>query len=99
MLIDTADIIYASVQDGVVSLATDDHQGTSNHRTLDELMSSLDPEVFWRVHRSYVVNLHRIREVIPWFNRTIQLKMNDAAATEIPVSRSQTRRLKEHLKL
>ena len=51
------------------------------------------------MHRSYVVNLDRIKEVVPWFNRTIQLKMTDPAGTEIPVSRTQTRRLKEHLGL
>jgi two-component system LytT family response regulator/two-component system response regulator LytT len=43
--------------------------------------------------------LRRIKEVIPWFNRTLQLKMADERETEIPVSRSQTRRLKEHFKL
>jgi len=99
MLVDTKDIIYATVEDGIVTLATDEWRGTSNLRTLDELIANLDPAVFWRVHRSYVVNLRRIKEVIPWFNRTLQLKMADDGETEIPVSRSQTRRLKEHFRL
>jgi two-component system LytT family response regulator/two-component system response regulator LytT len=99
MLVDSKDIVYATVEDGVVSIATDDWTGTSNLRTLDELMTSLDAAVFWRVHRSFIVNLQRIKEVIPWFNRTIQLKMSDRKQTEIPVSRSHTRRLKEYLKL
>lgn len=99
LLVDAQDVIYATVEDGVVTLATDRVTGTSNLRTLEELSASLDPAVFWRVHRSYIVNLHRIKEVIPWFNRTVQLKMTDRAETEIPVSRSQTRRLKNHLNL
>ncbi|HSF17284.1 MAG TPA: LytTR family DNA-binding domain-containing protein [Vicinamibacteria bacterium] len=99
LLVDDSDIVYASVEDGVVTVVTDQVTGTSNARTLEELAASLDPNVFWRVHRSYIVNLERIREVIPWFNRTIQLKMTDRAGTEIPVSRSHTRRLKEHLNL
>ncbi|MFQ5790911.1 MAG: LytR/AlgR family response regulator transcription factor [Acidobacteriota bacterium] len=99
MLVSSKDIIYATVADGVVSIATDKWTGTSNLRTLEELATSLDPALFWRVHRSYIVNMQRIKEVIPWFNRTIQLKMADKSETEIPVSRSQTRRLKEHLKL
>src|SRR3972149_4836987 len=99
MLVDTKDIIYATVEDGIVTLATDEWRGTSNLRTLDELIANLDPAVFWRVHRSYLVNLRRIKEVIPWFNRTLQLKMADDGETEIPVSRSQTRRLKEHFRL
>lgn len=99
LLVEARDIIYATVEDGVVTIATDRVTGTSNVRTLEELSASLDPSVFWRVHRSYIVNLQRIKEVIPWFNRTVQLKMSDHAETEIPVSRSQTRRLKEHLNL
>ena len=99
MLVHSQDVIYATVEDGVVTLATDRVTGTSNVRTLEELSATLDPAVFWRVHRSYIVNLQRIKEVIPWFNRTIQLKMADRAETEIPVSRSHTRRLKNHLNL
>ena len=99
MLVDASDVIYAMVEDGVITIATDRVTGTSNVRTLDELAASLDDDVFWRVHRSYIVNLQRIKEVVPWFNRTIQLKMADRNETEIPVSRSNTRRLKEHLNL
>jgi two-component system LytT family response regulator/two-component system response regulator LytT len=99
LLVDASDIIYANVEGGVVTLVTDRVTGTSNLRTLEELAAVLDPGTFWRVHRSFIVNLERIQEVIPWFNRTIQLKMADKAGTEIPVSRSQTRRLKEHLNL
>lgn len=99
LLVASQDLIYASVEDGVVTIATDRVTGASNVRTLEELSARLDPAVFWRVHRSYIVNLQRIKEVIPWFNRTIQLKMADRAETEIPVSRSQTRRLKNHLNL
>jgi two-component system LytT family response regulator/two-component system response regulator LytT len=99
MLVDSKDIVYATVEDGIVSIATDESTGTCNLRTLDELMASLDSVVFWRVHRSYIVNMQRIKEIIPWFNRTVQLKMSDHEETQIPVSRSHTRRLKEHLKL
>lgn len=98
-LVDSKDIVYATVEDGIVSITTDASSGTCNLRTLDELMSSLDPAVFWRVHRSYIINMQRIKEVIPWFNRTVQLKMSDKSETQIPVSRSHTRRLKEYLKL
>ncbi len=99
MLVDSKDITYATIEDGIVSIVTDKWTGTSNLRTLDELMTSLDLAVFWRVHRSFIVNMQRIKEVIPWFNRTVQLKMSNKEETEIPVSRSNTKRLKEYLKL
>jgi two-component system LytT family response regulator/two-component system response regulator LytT len=99
MLVDSRDIIYATVEDGVIRITTDLFTGSSNLRTLDELLERLDSLQFWRVHRSYIVNMQRIKEVIPWFNRTLQLKMADRKESEIPVSRSQTRRLREFLKL
>jgi len=98
-LVDSDDIIYASIQDGVISIITKDLEGQSNFRTVEELQSNLDPRSFWRVHRSYVVNINRIKEVVPWFKSSYQLRMSDRKQTEIPVSRAQTRKLRELLNL
>ncbi len=99
VLVDSADIIYASIQDGIISIVTKDLEGQSNFRTVEELQSNLDPKSFWRVHRSYLVNINRIKEVVPWFKSSYQLKMQDRRETEIPVSRTQTRKLRELLNL
>jgi len=98
-LIPSGDIIYASLADEVITIVTSGLTGTSNYRTLDELQSKLDPEVFWRVHRSHLVNINKVKEIVPWFSRNYILKMQDAKGTEIPVSRAQTKRLREHLNL
>jgi two-component system LytT family response regulator/two-component system response regulator LytT len=74
-------------------------EGTSNYRTLEDLDEALDSESFWRPHRSFLVNIHHIKEVVPWFNSTYMLKMNDKKQTEIPVSRSQIKRMRELFKL
>ena len=99
VLVQADDIIYASLAEDSISIVTGQVSGTSNYRTLDELQARLDPEVFWRVHRSHLVNINKIKEIVPWFSRNYILRMKDAKATEIPVSRSQTRRLREYLKL
>ena len=98
-LVQADDIIYASLAEDSISIVTGQVSGTSNYRTLDELQARLDPEVFWRVHRSHLVNINKIKEIVPWFSRNYILRMKDAKATEIPVSRTQTRRLREYLKL
>jgi two-component system LytT family response regulator/two-component system response regulator LytT len=98
-LVDSDDIIYASIEDGVISIVTRDLEGQSNFRTVEELQSNLDPKTFWRVHRSYLVNVNHIKEVVPWFKSSYQLKMQDRKQTEIPVSRAQTRKLRELLNL
>ena len=46
-----------------------------------------------------MVNSNRIRDVVPWFKSSFQLRMDDKRQTEIPVSRAQTRRLRELFKL
>ena len=99
LIIDAQEMVYATIDDGLITLVTTTVEGQSNYRTIEELQSSLDPETFWRVHRSYLVNINRIREVIPWFKSSYQLKMDDKKQTEIPVSRAQTRRLRALLKL
>jgi two-component system LytT family response regulator/two-component system response regulator LytT len=99
VLVQAEDVIYASLVEDSISIVTGQVSGTSNYRTLDELQARLDPEVFWRVHRSHLVNINQIKEIVPWFSRNYILRMNDAKATEIPVSRMQTRRLREYLKL
>jgi two-component system response regulator LytT len=99
LLVDSEEIFYATVSDGIVSVSSRDLKGETNYRTLEDLQADLDPQSFWRVHRSYLVNINRIKEVIPWFNRTLQLKMNDRQETEIPVSRAHAKRFKDYLKL
>ncbi|MCI0349660.1 MAG: LytTR family transcriptional regulator, partial [Acidobacteriales bacterium] len=74
-------------------------EGQSNCRTLEELMEQLDPGLFWRAHRSYVVNINHIREVVPWFKSSYQIKMGDRKQSEVPVSRAQTKRLRELFRL
>jgi two-component system, LytTR family, response regulator LytT len=97
-LVNQKDICFASIEDGLITVATSGAsgmEGQSNCRTLEELMDCLDPALFWRTHRSYLVNINRIKEVVPWFKSSYQLRMDDKKQTEIPVSRAQTKRLRE----
>lgn len=99
LLVQSDEIVYASLADEVITIAAGTLSGTSNCRTLDELQSLLDPTVFWRVHRSHLVNIKKIKEIVPWVSRNYILKMKDAKSTEIPVSRAQTKRLRDYLNL
>ena len=99
LLVRAEDVIHASLVDDQIVVVTHAVSGTSSYRTLDELHSRLDDTVFWRVHRSHLVNITKIKEIVPWFSRNYILKMKDAKATEIPVSRAQTKRLREYLQL
>jgi len=99
VLVQADEIIFASLADESINIVTGQVAGTSNYRTLDDLQARLDPDVFWRVHRSHLVNINKIKEIVPWFSRNYILRMKDAKGTEIPVSRAQTKRLRDYLKL
>jgi len=99
LLVDAEDLIFASIEGGLISVTAKDLEGSSNYRTLEELHATLDSDSFWRPHRSFLVNIHHIREVVPWFKSSFMLKMNDKKSSEIPVSRQQTKRLRELFKL
>jgi two-component system, LytTR family, response regulator len=99
LIVDPQELIYATIDSGVITLVASQVEGQSNFRTLEELLAALDPDMFWRAHRSFVVNINKIREVVPWFKSTYQLKMDDKKSSEIPVSRMQSRRLREMLNL
>jgi len=98
-IVDAHDVVFATIDDGLITVVASNIEGQSNYRTIEELQSNLDPEMFWRVHRSYLVNVNRIKEVIPWFKSSFQLRMDDKKQSEIPVSRVQTKRLRALLKL
>src|SRR5271155_1517445 len=66
-LVDAEDVIYASIQDGTITIFSRDTEGVSNYRTIEELGGALDEDIFWRAHRSYLVNINHIKEVVPWF--------------------------------
>ena len=99
MLVDAEDFIFASIEDGSISVFARDLEGTSNYRTLEEMEEALASDSFWRPHRSYLVNIHHIKEVVPWFKSSYMLKMDDKKHSEVPVSRQQTKRLRELFKL
>jgi two-component system LytT family response regulator/two-component system response regulator LytT len=98
-IVDANDVIYATIDNGLITLVTTTLEGHSNYRTIEDLQAALDKEQFWRVHRSYLVNINRIKEVVPWFKSSYQLRMDDKKHSEVPVSRVQTRRLRELFKL
>jgi len=99
MLLDFCEIIYARSDNGTARVSTS--QGCFNFAgTLSELTGKLDRESsFFRVHKSYVINLHFVKEVVPWFKGTYWVIMADGENTQIPVSKAQVKTLKQLLGL
>ena len=83
LLVAADEVVYASLADDVITVVAGKHTGTSSCRTLDELQDQLDPGVFWRVHRSHLVNINKVKEIVPWFNRNYLLRMKDETSAGI----------------
>jgi len=99
VMVDVQEILYASVTDGEVSIVSSELEGTSSRRSLDELQSELPTGMFMRVHRAYLANVYRIREIIPWENNSFRIRMGSDEGPVIPVSRANARELKRRLHL
>jgi len=98
-LVDADDIVFAFIQDDVIRIVTKNLEGHSNFRKFEDLEATLDSTVFWRPHRFYLVNINHVKEVVPWFKGSYQIKMDDRKQTTISVSRQQSAKLKELFKL
>ncbi len=91
-------ILCARAAEGDALIQTFDGQFLTKS-TLNDLELKLAPHGFIRTHRSFLVNLQHIAEIIPWFNSSYKLIMNDRQKTEILVSRYHARELKKHFDL
>jgi DNA-binding LytR/AlgR family response regulator len=94
-VLDAKDVDWIGVEDEQVVVHAGD-KAYPIHRTLVELASRLDPATFFRAHRSVIVNLSRVQEVIPWFKGSHKLRL--ATGAEVDLSRVQARALRKILR-
>jgi len=87
LLVASDEVIYASVVDDTIVVVTGQVAARRTTGRWTNWHARLDHAVFWRVHRSHVVNINKIKEIVPWFSRNYILRMKDPKATEIPVTR------------
>lgn len=98
VIIDEKDIVLAYCSEGQLVIHAQDKRFVSNMSLLD-LQSKLDDALFFRSHRAYLINVEKIREVIPWFNGTYNLILEGLPNMEIPVSRQHAPKLKKMFEL
>ncbi|WP_084327090.1 LytR/AlgR family response regulator transcription factor [Desulfofundulus thermocisternus] len=97
-LLDYRDIIFGRAKNGSVQVFTASDTCTFTG-SMTELEARLKSEGFFRVHKSFLVNLNHVQGVLPWFKGTYWLVMSDAKKSQIPVSKSQVKELKSILGL
>lgn len=96
ILVNESDIVYAFTEQDYVYIKTLSDKLFTRF-TLKELEARLNPNLFFRTHRCYLVNLHKVKEIIPFFNGAYNLTMEDKERSEVPVSRAQAKKLRKIL--
>jgi len=96
VLVAESDIFFAFTEQDYIYIKTNNDKLLTRF-TLKELEARLNPQVFFRTHRCYLVNLHKVREIVPFFNGTYNLVVEDKANSEVPVSRAQAKKLRKIL--
>jgi DNA-binding LytR/AlgR family response regulator len=95
LVIDVPDIDILSAESGQILLHCGDKHYNTNY-TLNELEARLSPETFFRAHRSAIVNLTKIKEIIPWFAGSYKIKLS--TGVEVELSRLQAAELRKIIK-
>ena len=90
------EVLWFGVEYRLVYAHTTERPYMTNY-TLRELEERLDPEVFFRAHKSSLVNLRHVKEIVPWFGGRYKLAMKDPASSEVALSRKQARALRARL--
>lgn len=94
---DPADIYYAEAQEKVTKVYAKSGEYTMPV-SISDFHARLPQEMFFRCHRSYLVNLSQIREIVPWFNNTYLLRLRDLEA-EVPVSRGKVKEFRQLMRI
>jgi len=90
-------VLWFGVEYRLVYAHTAERAFMTNY-TLRELEERLDPALFFRAHKSNLVNLEHVKEIVPWFGGRYKLVMRDGAGSEVALSRAQTRALRARLR-
>ncbi|MEW8973381.1 MAG: LytTR family DNA-binding domain-containing protein [Tissierellaceae bacterium] len=91
--IESKDIIYVTVEDRNTIIITKKGRFILNS-TLGELMDKLDSSLFFRTHKSFIVNLDAIESIEPWFNSTLNIRLKNLQDI-VPVSRNYSKDFKK----
>lgn len=96
VLLDSSDVVWIEASDELVFVHTKSDRYLIN-MTMAELEQRLDAKTFFRTHRSSIVNLDHVVEIVPWFGGKYQVIVADDEKTEVVLSRARARKLRDIL--
>jgi two-component system LytT family response regulator/two-component system response regulator LytT len=96
LVLPTETILWFEVEYRLVYAHAESERFMTNF-TLKELEERLDPNIFFRAHKSRLVNLKHVKAIVPWFGGRYKLVMRDSKSSEVELSRAQARELRSRM--
>jgi two-component system LytT family response regulator len=97
IVVNVNDIYYCETKERETLVYTEDGEYVAN-MNITSFLKELPQERFFRSHRSYIINIDKVEEIIPWFNNTYNVKLKDLEV-EIPVSRSNVKKFRKMMRI
>ena len=97
LILPVEDVLWFEVEYRLVYAHSEGDRYMTNF-TLKQLEERLDPGVFFRAHKSRLVNLKKVKAIVPWFGGRFKLVMRDPASSEVELSRIQARALRSRMR-
>ncbi|MFQ6092594.1 MAG: LytR/AlgR family response regulator transcription factor [bacterium] len=94
ILLDVQDVVWIGAEETLNFVYTTQNRYLVNY-TLTELERKLNPNLFFRIHRSTLININYVSEIIPWFAGQYRVVMKDKERTQLTLSRRRVKDLKE----
>jgi DNA-binding LytR/AlgR family response regulator len=97
LILPVEEVLWFEVEYRLVYAHVDGDRYMTNF-TLKQLEERLDPELFFRAHKSRLVNLEKVKAIVPWFGGRFKLAMRDQTGSEVELSRIQARALRTRMR-
>ena len=95
--IPVSDIAYVCIDTKLVKMVTFEHKHYYLNVTLDELMEQLDPELFFRANRQFVISRNAVKDISVWFGNKFSVNLNVETPKKIIVSKAKVKEFKTWL--
>lgn len=96
-VVNIGQISHIATENNITSLFLIDGRSVVVNHTLDELCSQLDPKVFFRANRQYIVHIEHVKRIHNWFNGKTRLQVDCYPELRIDISKERTSKLKQWL--
>ncbi|MDR0386042.1 MAG: LytTR family DNA-binding domain-containing protein [Prevotellaceae bacterium] len=91
------DVYYIFIDTKIVRIVTSDNNSRYLDRTLDEIMSELDPRKFFRANRQYIISHSSIKDISLWFGNKLSVNLKIPVSEKIIISKARVKEFKQWL--